>query len=149
MAQTVKRCCKCLCDIWPSSETTMLCQNSSSGLRTGCWKLSWPQISRYFTSVNSVYYPAGTHDEKGDKHTTSLSPSWCRTNNPPFPALKSGVLSLNHPSLEVGELSGGKHLEWSEGPQKRGLAATCRLCSKARTVLMLIGLGQPRSLPPV
>lgn len=66
-----------------------------------------------------------------------------------FFCIKSGMLSRYHPSLDVGELSGARHLDWSEGAQKQGLGAARHLYSKARAVLMLMGLGQPCSLPPV
>lgn len=68
---------------------------------------------------------------------------------PPISSIKSGMLNHYHPLLDIGDLSGATHLEWSEGPQKQDLVAACRLYSKARTVLMLMGLGQPCSLPPV
>ena len=67
----------------------------------------------------------------------------------PISSIKSRMLSLCHPSLDVGELGQATHLEWGEGPQKQGLGAARHLCSKASTELMLMELGQPCRLPPV
>lgn len=78
-------------------------------------------------------FPLRTPDEMRDKHaplnfTMVVAHTHTHTLSPTA-SFKSGMLCLNPPLTGcVEELSRAKHLELSEGPQKQGLAAACRLC---------------------
>ena len=107
------------------------------GSRRGWWKLV--KTPNFIHILDSEYaFPLRTPDEMRDKHAplnfmmVVVAHTHTHTHThtlSPTVSIKSGMLCLNPPLTGcVEELSRAKHLELSEGPQKQGLAAACRLC---------------------
>lgn len=131
-AQIVTCCGKCSCCVWYSSDAAVLYEKSSVGVPGEADENWWKhQISSTYSTVN-VHFPWG-HLMKWEINTHLwILQWWWHTHThtlSPTASFKSGMLCLNPPLTGcVEELSRAKHLELSEGPQKQGLAAACRLC---------------------
>ena len=136
-AQIVTCCGKCSCYVWYSSDAAVLYEKSSVGVPGEADENWWKhQISSTYSTAN-MHFPWG-HLMKWEinTHLWILWWWWWRTHThththtlSPTASIKSGMLCLNPPLTGcVEELSRAKHLELSEGPQKQGLAAACRLC---------------------